>query len=514
MSGYDHIIVGAGPAGCVASARLAASGAKVLLIEAGLEPAAVLGAAAADGTRLVLEGLNWPHEVNLRTSASLARRQVQPRWAAYRYPVGQAMGGSTAVNGCLALPALPGDFRTWAGMGLPDWSWDAVSPWWTRVGEYWPVSTASPEQVHPVDASFLRHCASQAIPETDLSVPAKGIGAGLLPTFTRDGTRITAADALLGQPWPTLTVRLGCQARRVRCANGTVTGVELLSSKGLDIVHSDSVILAAGALGTPPLLQRSGIGDPALTRQWDMPVIADLPAVGRHLMDHASLVIWATTSLAPSSRHRWRSSAALLPAGGGDVPEVLVGPLHDIETNAIPALRGRTPNLMGISTMLMRPASMGSVRTLVDDPFALPQVELALLEDDRDLETMSSAIEWAWDALHGQGLGEYIVQVQSWSNRVIDSPRARHSAVRELTAPGWHACGTARMGSSQDRNTVVDEAGRVHGVAGLRIIDASVFPAMVSTPTAWTTAVVAERLVDHLISGGFTQPASDRGKDR
>ncbi len=506
MTGFDHVVVGAGSAGCVVAARLAEAGCRTLLLEAGPMPAETTAGEERlrDASRLVLDGASWDHTINVRTAEEARRRGGVPRWARWAYPLGRTLGGSSAVNGCLALPPLRRDFDAWADAGIEDWSWPAVLPWLQRAATG-PLTITRPrlDALHPIDEAFVDACRSRGVPTADLldlsaterPGGADGPAVGAIPSTSVDGVRVDVATAYLGLGDPLLTVRTSAVAHRVVVEHGRVRGVEVSGPAGREFVPADAVTVSAGALGTPAVLQRSGIGDPALLHELGLAVASPLPGVGQGLTDHASVVIWATCTYPHRDRERWRDVAALLPAGSNDGVDVMIGTLHDVDTDAIPALSGRlaTGSVVGISTMLMRPSSRGSVRCTGSEPGQPLAVELGMLTEEEDLADLAAGVATAWELLSAPGIRDHLTKVEAWGDRVVADPTTLRSAVRNLAAPAWHPTGTAAMGPDDDPRSVVDARCRVRGVEGLTVVDAALFPTIPSTPTNLTTVAVAER---------------------
>lgn len=510
MTSYDHIVVGAGTAGCVVAAGLAEGGARVLLLEAGPEQPSDPGHRLHSSTALVLEGHNWPLQVNLRASERradlIAKRQLSAlpahaTWSRFPYAVGRVVGGSSAVNGTIAQRGLPRDFAAWQEVGNPAWGWQQVEPAYRRVEERLHLTRVT--EFHHLDQALREACQRRGLPFTDLNDPIEA-AVGPIPSNSRCGVRRDLATTHLATVRHRVHVRTGAHVTRVQFEDARARGVMWLEDGAVHTAQADYVVLCAGALATPALLQRSGIGDPAHLEAVGIAPLRRLPGVGENLADHATVVLWALPRPGVlSPRPLWRELAARLPSGVDDEVDVQIGLLNNVDASAIPSLAGRLGDgglAVGFSVMLMRPRSTGRVFVGSADPVALPLVDFALGTVADDIDRLVAGVQLGHGLLTEPGLGDHIQSIQFWSASMMQRPETLASGVRNLIAPGWHACGTARMGAADDPSAVVDERCAVHGVDGLFVVDASVFPRIPSTPTNLTTAMLAERVTREVLT--------------
>ncbi|WP_017579000.1 GMC family oxidoreductase [Nocardiopsis valliformis] len=539
MSGteWDHLVVGAGSAGSVTAARLAAAGARVLLVEAGGEQPA--GGAESnplrDASRLILEGFNWDHRANLRSSNRLEDllnrdgwngadegegRWSRALWNRFPYQLGKVVGGSSAVNGAIALRPLPRDFDDWAARGNPDWTWERVLPYFRRIerdadfpaddahGGHGPVPVRrpGPEQLHELETAFRDECRRTGVRDLPDLNGGRECGVGPVPANTRDGERVDAATAYLTEArrLPNLEVLTGCRVTRVLFEGRRAVGAELLGDDGQrSSVRVGNVVLCAGAIGTPVVLQRSGVGAARLSAALGVAPVADLPGVGENLADHPSVVIWSLPKPGVCEPGLpWRQIAARMPSGYDDDTDVQVGLLNNVETTTIPGFVDRLgwPMVVGLSVMLMRPESRGRVFAESADPDSSPVIELGLGTVEADVDRLMYGVRRAWGLLRAPDIGDRLERTQFWTDRMIDNEVVLRNGVRNIMNPGWHAAGSARMGPASDPMSVVDQRGRVHGLVGLRVVDASVFPSVPSVPTNLTTLMLAERIADDAVT--------------
>ncbi|HET7756379.1 MAG TPA: GMC family oxidoreductase N-terminal domain-containing protein [Steroidobacteraceae bacterium] len=297
MTGYDYIVVGAGTAGCVLANRLSARGAyRVLLLEAGgRDRSPLIRVPIGYGRTFNHPRYNWMYEAE-PDAALGGRRQFWPR--------GKVLGGSSSINAMVFVRGQPADFDDWAAAGNPGWSWREVLPYFRKLEDHpagdpayhgtgGPVSVSDVSaQVHPLCATFLQACDSLGLARTADFNGAQPEGAGLWEVTIRNGLRVSAASAYLRPALhrPNLAVRIRARVTRILFEGTRAAGVEYLESGERRTARARcEVIVSAGAINSPQLLELSGVGDPALLRSCGIPLVADAPAVGRGLQDHLAV---------------------------------------------------------------------------------------------------------------------------------------------------------------------------------------------------------------------------------
>ncbi|GAA3150540.1 GMC family oxidoreductase N-terminal domain-containing protein [Streptomyces rameus] len=491
---WDDIVVGGGSSGCVLAARLAERpDRRVLLLEAGR-------GRTPDGDRPVLSGANW--DLTARVG------DAGPQGRSCPYPVGRGLGGSSAVNGALALRGLPGDFDGWAAAGNDAWGWEQVLPVYAALeadadfkgpghGTHGPLPirrTPAAELV-PLAGAFLRAAAALGLPgAADLNSSEGAVGAGPVPLNAVGRRRVSAADAYLRPALdrPNLTVWTDCEVRDVRIAGGRVTGVNAVRAGTPVTPRAGRVTLTAGAVNTACLLLRSGIGPAGELAAQGIRPVADLPGVGRGLTDHPIVALWAVTAPDGTDPDQpMHQVLARVSSTGAAVPDLnltLVNTLAGLEVpGAAAVLRGRPA--MSLHATLLRPRSRGGV-TLRDGK---PVITLRLATDPDDVTALMSGIRRVWELAGHPELAGRLDRVLMWTDRMIGTDTLLRRAVTSFVAPAWHPVGTARMGPDGDAGAVVDQRLAVRGVRGLHVADASVMPAMPSAPTNLTCLMIAER---------------------
>jgi choline dehydrogenase len=492
---WDDIVVGSGTAGSLVAARLSQDPQRaVLLIEAGGEPVCPPGNPGAP----ILAGLNW----DWQAKAGGARDRI------VSYPLGRAVGGSAEVNGSVALRAFPSDFARWSATAGQEWSWQQVEPWFAAgertLGLAPRVQATGPDEVgrltggSPLAHGFVAACREQDmdwLPDLN-RCPVAGVGP--VPLSAADGARVTSASTLLSgaRHRSNLTVLENATVSRFDVRNGHVCEMSVVHRGREEKVRADRYVLSAGAIGTPALLLRSGIGAAASLEASGVGCVHELPGVGRNLQEHPAVGLWAVPR--PSSCRAglpWHEVMARSSSDGMNEPDVAVILLSNADISAVPVLGatlGDGPAMSLVGTAL-RPASRG--RVTITDPNVLtpPVVELELAQHQDDVSALMSATRLAWRILRAGPTWTHVARLLMWTERMIEDDAALRSALQRFVSPSFHPVGTARMGQVGDPDAVVDPRLRLHGVDNMRIVDASVMPTIPSAPTNLSCLMIAER---------------------
>lgn len=519
---YDDIVIGGGSSGAVLAARLSEDPSRsVLLLEAG--PAYTSIATTPASLLTVWCGANNPlHDHDWGYQASATPNRTIP------YPRGKVTGGSSAVNGIVALRGSPDDFNTWAALDNPIWAWEHVLPWFRSLeddpefaedvtnhgrGGAVPIARYSDEQLHPVSHAFIAACQAVGYPYTRDSNHPDATGVGPLPMNLRDGRRISTAISHLypAQHRLNLTIAPHTTVCRLLLEGTQVVGVEVERGGQVQQVHGARVTLAAGALGSPAILLRSGIGPADDLRGLGIAPVVDLPGVGATLYDHFRCWISFETPAEYDPQRDTHEVMLRYTAEGSqetnDMQLHIFTPRDYLENEPIPARGGRQAYL-SMAPGVQRPCGHGSLKLASADPHAPPIIDLNYAGHPEDARRLRDGLRLAWRLAHTPPLDQFAGRPVAHAGIVpneallADDTALNHYVLATVNTI-YHPVATCRMGPVGDEGAVVDQYLRVHGIDNLHIVDASVMPSIVRANTNLTCIMLAERAAAGMERGAW-----------
>jgi choline dehydrogenase len=476
----DYVIVGAGSAGSVLASRLSATGASVLVLEAGSPDSDARLRDPAKWTGLLTDStVAW--QFKSEPQAALAGRAInQPR--------GKVWGGSSSINAMMWLRGQREDFDDWARLGAKGWSWKDVEPYFSRTEEIVrPVSRATNE----MDDAFLAAASEAGLPSTGL-VDGSAIGSGHYQFNERDGERFSTATAYLRPALtrPNLQVESSALVSRIVFEGKRAVGVDFLQAgTARRALARKEVILSAGTIGSPAILLRSGVGPAADLRALGIEVVTDLP-VGRNLHDH----IQAGVS--------WRSQRALTTDGRCNDACIGVGGFVARAGAAradfqVILVWNPGQGTYRQAVVLSRPFSRGHLRLRSSDPSESPILDPGYLSDPRDVALLVEGLRLARRIGAAQALGPFRGEELA-PGAGVQGEAALRQYIAGTASTMWHPVGTCRMG--EDDDAVVNSELRVRGLERLRVVDASVMPTITSANTNAPTIMIAEKASDLILA--------------
>ncbi len=534
---FDYVVVGGGTAGSIVVNRLSADGASVCLLEAGPE----------DRHPFIHIPAGYIKNIHSPKLTWNFKSKPEPATANRSFPLpqGRVLGGSSSINGLNYVRSQRADYDNWAQMGNTGWSYAEVLPYFKRSerrigpgddavrGRDGELPITDLDLIHPVCEAFIEGAAQMGIPRNPDYNSGDQAGTGYFQRTVHKGYRYSAAKAFLrpARKRPNVDVRTNAQAAEILFDGNRANGVRYYQGKQsnptIEVHARREVILCAGALNTPKLLQLSGIGPAEVLGDLGIKVRVDLRGVGNNLRDHYGvrmvshlkgintfnsmaqgiplgfeIVKWllgrpSLLSVSPSLAHLfWKSSDAL------ETPdlEYVMTPASFREGTV--GLLDNVPG-MTVGVWQMRPESHGYIRSASRNPFDPPEINPNYLSDPRDQQVLLRSIRLARTLMTTPPLQPYLTGKTNPDQSLQSDDELLDWARREgITV--YHMIGTARMGQDGDPGAVVDSQLRVRGFLGLRVADASVMPVMPSGNTNAPVMMVAEKAADMILGKTLT----------
>jgi choline dehydrogenase len=522
MESFDYVIVGGGTAGCVLANRLTADGrASVLVLEAGPEDRYLwIHIPIGYGKTMFHPVYNWGFHTD--PDPGMDGRRIY-------WPRGRGLGGSSSINGLIYVRGQPEDYDRWARDGNAGWGWRDVLPYFVRSegnqrgaspahGADGPLKCSDIAGKHELIEAIIAGANELGIPRVEDFNGRNQEGVGYYRLFTKNGWRSSSATAYLreAERRPNLEVRTGAHVAKVLFEGKRAVGVQYGNEK----VLASEVILSAGAIQSPQILQLSGVGPAALLKGFNIPIVADLPGVGENLQDHLQLrVMYKCTrpittndDLASGFRKmkiafQWLARRTGPLAIGINQGGLFTRVLPDSKTPDVQFhfatlsadLAGAKPHPwpgFTMSVCQLRPQSRGAVRIRSADPFQPPSMQPNYLSTDLDRRCAVAGIKLARRLAQTNALRDYVA-AEYRPGEAVRSDEELLEFARNYGATIFHPAGTCKMGS--DAMAVVDSHLRVRGVENLRVVDCSIMPTLVSGNTHAPVVMIAEKAADLML---------------
>jgi choline dehydrogenase len=520
---YDYIIVGAGSAGCVLANRLSADGKhRVLLLEAGGRDWHPFIHMPAGLAKLInVKFLNW----NFQTEPEPELDNRRMYW-----PRGRVLGGSSSINAMCYIRGQRADYDAWAAAGNRGWSWAEVLPYFRRSednqrgadalhGTGGHLSVADLRHVNPLSLAFLEAAAAAGQPRNTDFNGAQQLGFGQYQVTQRNGARCSTDAGYLAEATkrPNLRVITHAQATRVLFDRDRAVGVEARVGRRFERFEaSREVLVCGGAINSPQLLMLSGVGPADHLRGLGIGVRVDVPGVGRHLTDHLDICLLRRCKQAITydrTNDLWiglqyyfgRSGVGtsnIAETGGFATSKYASDGRPDLQFHFVPALlddhgRNRLPgNGFTLHACQLRPQSRGHLELASADPFQAPRIHANYLGAPEDLSLMLEGVRIGREILAQSPLAPFAgEEMQPGASATSDADLK--AFIRRRAETIYHPVSTCRMGI--DRDAVVDPELKVRGTRGLRVVDASVMPTLISGNTNAPTVMIAEKASDLIL---------------
>jgi len=495
----DILICGGGTSGAALAGIIARdTDAHVVLLEAGPDYGALSDSRWPEDlldARRIPQSHGWGYE----GSAHRNHQNATP------FERARVIGGCSSHNGCIALLGHRRDYDAWAELGSVGWDWESVAPAFDRAVAALQAKSPADDDITPFHQAFIDGAVAAGIPRSsDMNDPDEAAGVGAPPVNVVDGVRWNTALAYLDpvRNRGNLTVIGDAIVDRVEISNGQAVAVHAIVGGRPERIEAKRIVLAAGAYGSPLILQRSGVGTEADLRRIGVDVIHKLPGVGHALADHPAVnLLYSPTpklerAMEAFGLERWSPDEQTLAKACSSICREA----FDIHIYSVAGWRTSDGEYAyGVAVSSVYPRSTGQVTAVSTDPTAAPRIEHNYLSDpeNEDLRVLLDGVEMARQSMQ-PSIDQGLLAAEIRPGSAVLSKADLTAHVEQHVGIYYHPACSCRMGPSSDADAVVDAAGKVHGIDGLYVCDASIFPTLMRANTNLPAAMLAEHLAESI----------------